>query len=148
MEWLVNMDLLYSTGHSTQYSVITSMGKESEKESCVMMYNWVTLLYSRYYHNIVNQLDFNKTLKKWKQTNKHTKGLRTKNKNCNGKTPRRKQGQSSLTLILAKLFWIRHQKHKNAYNLIATNQTIRLKNGRGLERQFFQRRQVRHVKST
>ena len=27
------------------------------------MYNWITLLYSRYYHNIVNQLDFNKTFK-------------------------------------------------------------------------------------
>ena len=26
------MDLLYSTGNSTQYSVITDMGKESEKE--------------------------------------------------------------------------------------------------------------------
>ena len=26
------MDLLYSTGNSTQYSVITYMGKESEKE--------------------------------------------------------------------------------------------------------------------
>ena len=27
-----NKDLLYSTGNSTQYSVITYMGKESEKE--------------------------------------------------------------------------------------------------------------------
>ena len=31
MEWIVNRDLLYSTGNSTQYSVITYMGKESEK---------------------------------------------------------------------------------------------------------------------
>ena len=31
----------------------------------VYMYNWVTLLYSRnYHHNIVNQLHFNKPLKK------------------------------------------------------------------------------------
>ena len=27
MEWMVNGDLLYSTGNSTQYSVITYMGK-------------------------------------------------------------------------------------------------------------------------
>jgi len=32
MEWLANRDLWYSTGNSTQYSVITYMGKESEKE--------------------------------------------------------------------------------------------------------------------
>ena len=29
---IINKDLLYSTGKSTQYSVITYMGKESEKE--------------------------------------------------------------------------------------------------------------------
>ena len=32
MEWMVNGDLLHSTGNSTQYSVIAFMGKESEKE--------------------------------------------------------------------------------------------------------------------
>ena len=32
MEWMINGDLLYSTGDSAQYSVITYMGKESEKE--------------------------------------------------------------------------------------------------------------------
>ena len=37
MEWMVNMDLLYSTGNYTQYSVLTYMGKESEKE-CVCVY--------------------------------------------------------------------------------------------------------------
>ena len=31
------MDLLYSTGSHTQYSVITHMGKESEKE-CIYVY--------------------------------------------------------------------------------------------------------------
>ena len=31
-EWVVCGDLLYSTGNSTQYSVRTRMGKESEKE--------------------------------------------------------------------------------------------------------------------
>ena len=29
---ITTVDLLYSTGNSTQYSVITYMGKESEKE--------------------------------------------------------------------------------------------------------------------
>ena len=29
---ITNKDLLYSTGNSTQYSVMTYMGKESEKE--------------------------------------------------------------------------------------------------------------------
>ena len=29
---ITNKDLLYSTGNSTQYSVINYMGKESEKE--------------------------------------------------------------------------------------------------------------------
>ena len=32
MECLANRDLLYSTGNSTQYSVIINMGKEYEKE--------------------------------------------------------------------------------------------------------------------
>ena len=32
MEWMRNKDLLYRTGESTQYSVVTYMGKESEKE--------------------------------------------------------------------------------------------------------------------
>ena len=32
LKWIMNKDLLCSTGNSTQYSVITYMGKESEKE--------------------------------------------------------------------------------------------------------------------
>lgn len=32
IEWLGNKDLLYSPGKSTQYSVVTYMGKEFEKE--------------------------------------------------------------------------------------------------------------------
>ena len=49
----------------TQYPVIMSMRKESEKE-------WicVTLLYSRNDHNVVNQLCLNKTLKN-KKKRKH-----------------------------------------------------------------------------
>ena len=57
MEWL---ELLYSTGNPTQYSVIIYMGKESEKKR-MDMYNWISLLHSRNYYNIINQLYFNKT---------------------------------------------------------------------------------------
>ena len=32
IKWITNRDLLYSTGNSAQYSAITYMGKESEKE--------------------------------------------------------------------------------------------------------------------
>ena len=32
VKYITNKDLLYSTGNSAQYSVITEMGKEFEKE--------------------------------------------------------------------------------------------------------------------
>lgn len=35
MDRLANRDLLFSTGNSTQYSVIIYMGNESEKEGCI-----------------------------------------------------------------------------------------------------------------
>ena len=63
MEWLANGDQLYSTENSTQYSVIIYMGKNLKENGYVYMYNWIILLYSRNYHNIVDQLHFNKTLK-------------------------------------------------------------------------------------
>ena len=47
MEWMVSGDLLYSTGYSTQYSVITYVGKNLEKNGYVYMYNRNILLYSR-----------------------------------------------------------------------------------------------------
>ena len=50
---MVNRHLLHSTGKIAQYSVITCMGKKSEKKRSVYMYNRITLLYSRNYHNIV-----------------------------------------------------------------------------------------------
>ena len=37
--------------------------KNLKKNECVYMYNGIILLYSRNYHNIVNQLHFHKTLK-------------------------------------------------------------------------------------
>ena len=53
LEW-INKVLLYSTGNYIQYPVINYNGKE-----CLYVYNWVTLLYSRDWHNTVHQLHFN-----------------------------------------------------------------------------------------
>ena len=53
---MINKDLLYGTGNSTQYSIITYMGNESEKNSYMYMNNQVILLYTWNQHNIVNQL--------------------------------------------------------------------------------------------
>ena len=50
-----------------------SCGKRIWKRMDVCMYNWFTLLYSRNYHNTVNQLYFNKSEKKSK--NKWIKDL-------------------------------------------------------------------------
>ena len=55
--WIKNKVLLYSTGNYIQYSVINHIGKEYEN---VYVYNWVTLINSRNYRNIANQLYFNK----------------------------------------------------------------------------------------
>ena len=41
--------------------------KNLKKNECVYMYNWITLLYSRNYYNIVNEPYFNKTLKNRKK---------------------------------------------------------------------------------
>ena len=56
-----NKVLLYSTGSYIQYPVITHIGKAYKKE-CIYAYNLMALLYSRSYHNIVNQLYFSKTM--------------------------------------------------------------------------------------
>ena len=55
-----NSDLLYGTETSIHYSVITYMGKESEKNGCVYANNRVTLLHSRNDPSIANQLYVNK----------------------------------------------------------------------------------------
>ena len=40
VEWMVNRDLMYCTGNTTQYSVITYMGKKNlKKNGYVYMYN-------------------------------------------------------------------------------------------------------------
>ena len=38
-----------------------------KNNGCLYMYSWITLLYSKNYHNIVNQLHFKKNFKKWKK---------------------------------------------------------------------------------
>ena len=64
-EWINNKVLLYSTGDYIQYPVKKHNGKEHGKE-CMYTYNWITLLGSRYAHNIINQLYLN--FKKKKKT--------------------------------------------------------------------------------
>ena len=61
MEQVANGDLLNDTGNSTQYSVIIYMGKESEKEWMHVYVQLNHLVYSKNYHNTVNQLYFNTT---------------------------------------------------------------------------------------
>ena len=47
INWITNKDLLYSPKNSTQYSIITYVGKESEKKNEYMcMYNRATMLYT------------------------------------------------------------------------------------------------------
>ena len=62
MEWLASGDLLYSTENSTQYPVIIC-GRRIWESMDTCMYGCVALLYSRNYHNLVNQLYLKK---KWK----------------------------------------------------------------------------------
>ena len=42
--------------------------KSLEENECVCMYNWITFLYSRKYHNLENELQQN--FKKWKKKKK------------------------------------------------------------------------------
>ena len=57
-------DLLYSTENSIQYSVITYVGKESERKwMCVYTYDGVALLYSGKGHNFKSPV-LPETLKK------------------------------------------------------------------------------------
>ena len=45
------------------WSLYNYKKKKKKKNGCASRYNWITLLYSRNYQNIVNQLYCNKTLK-------------------------------------------------------------------------------------
>ena len=55
LEWIKNKVLMYSTGNYMQYPMINHNGKEYIKKN-ICVYNRVTLLYSRHWHNTVNQL--------------------------------------------------------------------------------------------
>ena len=61
-KWISSEGLLYSTGNYIQSPGIDHDGKEYKKKN-VYMFDWVTLLYSRNWHNTVNQLYFNKNKK-------------------------------------------------------------------------------------
>ena len=57
--------LLHRTGSYIQYLVIAYNRKDYEKV-CVCMYNWITLLYTRNWHNIVNNyISRKKNTKMW-----------------------------------------------------------------------------------
>ena len=76
---------MYCTGNYIQYPVISHKGKEYKKE-CIHVYNSVTELYSRDWHNIVNQLDFNKKeinkiCKKWTLNPDSNSRIRASNPN-------------------------------------------------------------------
>ena len=58
LEWVSNKILLYSTGNYIQSLGINYNGKGYLIHKCVSIQ--VTLLYDRDWHNIVNQLYFNK----------------------------------------------------------------------------------------
>ena len=62
LEWINNKDLLYRTWNHIQFPG-TMTGKNTKKKNvymyvcvCVCVYMYVTFLYSRNFHNIVNQL--------------------------------------------------------------------------------------------
>ena len=74
--WGIWNDWLMGTCRIEQRSLPSilwwSMWEKNLKENgCVYMYNWITLLYSRNYLNIVKQLCFNNTLKTWKTNKTH-----------------------------------------------------------------------------
>ena len=45
------------------FLIKVSFQKNLKKNICVYVYNWITLLYNRNYHYVLNQLYFNKTFK-------------------------------------------------------------------------------------
>ena len=51
LEWIGNEVLLYSTGNYIQSLGIEHDGKYGKKSVYIYMYDWVTMLYSRNWHN-------------------------------------------------------------------------------------------------
>ena len=59
---ITNKDLLYSTGNSTQYSIMAYMRKQSKKEWIyIYIHSWFTLLYRRDKHTTPVKLKKKKT---------------------------------------------------------------------------------------
>ena len=58
LEWMSNEVLLYRRGNYIQFLGI-EYDKDSVRKKCIYMYDWVTMLYSRNWHNTVNLLYFN-----------------------------------------------------------------------------------------
>ena len=60
IEWINNKVLLYGTKNCIQYPMRNHNGKKYKNQ----IYNWIPLLYRGKWHNIVNQLYFNRKKKK------------------------------------------------------------------------------------
>ena len=59
LQWISNEVQLYSTGNYILSLGLNMVEDNMRKRVCVFIYDWVTSLYSRNWHNIVNQIDFN-----------------------------------------------------------------------------------------
>lgn len=77
MEWMVNQDLLCSTGNSNQHSVITYRGKDlkKKKSGCTIQLNHVVA--QQKLSHVVNQLYINATLENEKNSSFNNPVLRT-----------------------------------------------------------------------
>ena len=55
LKWITNKGLLYSTWNSAQCYVPACMGRGSWKNGYMYKYDWIPLLFTWNYHNIVNR---------------------------------------------------------------------------------------------
>ena len=58
LEWMGNEVLPYSTGNCVQSLGIEYDGEGYKKKKYIYIYDWITLLYLRNWHNTVHQLYF------------------------------------------------------------------------------------------
>ena len=63
LECISNEVLLYSTGNYNRSLGIDYDGRYCKYRECIYTYDWVTLLHSRNWHTIVNQIYFNQKFK-------------------------------------------------------------------------------------
>ena len=68
LKWITNRDLLY-TAHGTLQNVMWQPGWEGSlgENGYMYMYDWVSLLFTWNYHNIVNWLSFQYKIKSFKK---------------------------------------------------------------------------------